>query len=616
MAKEHLHSEEQKPQIAQDLVSSIFTNPSRYIEEFMEQNIDLGQDDALGVATLRTIEQELRLRGLKRDKARPVATFITSGLNSGQYNGLFPIGSNVRINVHKNTNGEKVYARSDATNVGIRLTLYQELLEKELEELRQKSAREESAKDQKPSKRQLRQALEREKEQAKLAMIREKARILVLIQGPLTEKDFNEGLEKFKARAPQGQDIYSKVMSQKQDYFDPSGSLLHRQDVKTILAQGLDAQDWRLFLPKVRAGVIETTEILDTLAYRLAGQIVDEASSLLTETKNPQEYLHAAVKRGISPFVVYFTHILKGERVIVEEDIPPPLPTTNYHPHTMEVMSRWHLRYDPEVLIGELEQIKNIDPDLAVALGNSVFRDGATQLFGGLYTQGSISLEGKDLKKAELDSVLSEVLLPDSLLRKAIFSDLLSEVFPMQHYFAMAGDRPKYEVAGIAIYNLCGIFSEQEMEQLMLPLQNDPSKAFNQINDIKNQIGQLQAQKASIRGGDRLSQQKRNEIDKQIQMSAKELAKAISESKIPITIAGNIKAALRSRVPLKEPDPKAYGWTNKKDPKPEKFADAVSRFESLMYACPEGWYRKIPRGLIDNISTDHTRAIINRTILA
>ena len=146
---------------------NVFLKPTRFVSALQEEGVRIREGDALGVASIQTLQAELELQGVKdRNERRDIATALSGGVIGKRFNG---------IQITQLPDGQEVMYRSDLSieEVMGRHEVYKRLLDATIAEKRRPAREKEEAE---------RQRRQNEKGQSARQEIeyQEKANILLL----------------------------------------------------------------------------------------------------------------------------------------------------------------------------------------------------------------------------------------------------------------------------------------------------------------------------------------------------------------------------------------------------------------------------------------------------
>lgn len=250
--------------LMRDVVGSLFVKTARLKEGLKDLGIKLKSDEALGVATIGSIQMELELAGHSKDDRRVIATEITRRLMGGVYSTIFPAPSQESVvSIKHPVAGEGfLFYRSGlrADEAAKRFEAYQELLRQEVEVKRL------------------------EKEEARKVKSAPKQTTpsvgTIKVAGFHTRKELDQSIEQGQQTAQSG--VKYEPISYDFSPFQAPVSFLHRVDVQTILESGLTPEQLTVLLPQLRRNIALTQEDVTKFVQEAAISILGTASDKIS----------------------------------------------------------------------------------------------------------------------------------------------------------------------------------------------------------------------------------------------------------------------------------------------------------------------------------------------
>jgi hypothetical protein len=526
---------------AEGLVRSIFAEAADEgrKEVLRRAQIRLGADGAIGVATFSSLQRELTLKGFQRKESRELVREVIAGLGQGAYNRIFTEPPHI-IEESTQAGVGKLFYRNDLSPKEAikRYAIYDEILQDEIK-LRKESAEKQS------------------KGQSEVAQSISIPQTNILeIFAPYEQADVSKRTVALKLDTPQG--IVVDAINYEQRHFrDPTGSVLHRTDVKWILKKGLNPEELTGLLHRVRAGVVETTEQIEEFASEASKGILTLAGSIFDSNPNRPHLILAYSQRPLAPFLAAaiansnentnFT--LRINIPLPYEDLPASFPS--------ELMLRWGSRFDKNVLTKFTESLGEDSDPLGDRMLELLVQENADLLIEDLRNKNAATFNGNHLHFDEVKTKYAMHRLPDEILLRAMLADTIGEIFPMAYVF----EDMRRDVGFAALKKLAEQFSAQEIQGILVtPLNVD-------IVDLRTRIAELERQ--------------RQQKDQEFKAASKKYKKAL----LPV----------RNQI-VKERDDliaqqKAYKSvrTNVTEALDQKMESGKEIKEAFLYVSPSGW---------------------------
>jgi hypothetical protein len=464
MAKaERPELEELRQGKAAGLLRKVFTESSRYAGE-----LKLSPGESLGVTSRKALELELEIDGVSpKEERRKIATLATGGMRRGFYDSIF---NNFSTKIQTAKPGEtEIYYQSglESANAAFnRYEHYEALLLQEVERLRAEKAEQ-----------------KRREDEVKRARAALPPKSVLEIYAPYNQSDVTKRLISLDQDTPEGV-IVTAANFEQGHFVDPGDSLLHRMDVKRILKRGLNPEELKGLLPKLRAGIVDTTERVEMFAAEAARGILRLTDSFFDSNPDQKYIILAYSKRTLAPFLsAEIGNINTNPNLFLRANIPQPydnFPTS----YPAELMLRWGLRYSKEVAGEFAKVLQESSDELGDRLQSLLENEKAEQLLEDLRNNKEAVLNGRTIHPDEIKGKLSKQLLPDAVLLKAVMADVIGEVLPMAYLF----DDQRRDIGFESLRKLANQFSLEEIRGIL------ETQVNVDITDLRARIKELERQ--------------------------------------------------------------------------------------------------------------------------
>lgn len=542
---------------AMELARAIFVQPTRWHDPLKQIGIDLKKDEALGVATIASVQLELELANVPIEQRRKIATTITGRIIDGRLGSIFPIGSSVTLQ-RTEIDDIELYHRSDIKpqSAQARYTAYKELLDAKIAEKRRPTQQRRETKEERDRKRRKEERSVRQAERKKppLAVLK-----FLSYSSGTPENDLQSritSIEEAFQKDKKNSVVVKQVSDPTRGFEDKSARLLAPEMIDRILEKGLTPEQLERMVAVAREKLVDKLRNIEAYADGAAMQILADVGGAI-ETAHSKDFLiPITTQRSIAPLLYASLYYFNGvnspnfnneTNFVLEADFGPNYPYLSY---VNGLMHRWALRFASQTLEVHKELLENSQEPEAAFLLKVLDHNNHDDIIA-LKQGGAIEVEGKSIRLADLDAFLAPMILDDALLVHTIFADVLGALFPLP--YTLNGDRR--EIGLISISKLAQAFATEEIPQLLAPDQEDPLSQQDIAGELKNQIEALENEVKNMRGIGREASLRKNALNKKIKDLYGSLRRITTAGGKKETRGEKIKRLLRERIPEKEPKP-------------------------------------------------------------
>lgn len=551
---------------AMGLARAIFVEPTPF-QEVLREDARIKEGEALGVATTDSLLGELELAGVgDRETRRRVVTTITGAVKRGQLNGIFSdpsklIFSTTKIEVAYLPDGTELMRRNDisAKEAERRYTAYKARLDeavtkKRAVEEKKRNKKKEVKREQRINKKTISEPREQDTEPE---MIQPKTYIIVIgSQEGVKQEDLEDRIISlsgvFKRRfEEEGRSInlethrFPTTINGLQDI----SRLLLQEDIEAILKRGITREDLQYTFPAIRKEVIRVANELERDTWDKAREVAAFASLRVFDT-------------DIASFIPVFTQRVGAlallRNIVAANDDNRIDMTYNFGKRNylhlypalfIDLLQKWHARFYSDELYMYKDFLIDDTRPMAKHFINMIDHRQRRALFKELVRNGKVDFNEEIITIKDIDDLLAPLVLPDDLLLKAVYYDILGMLYPMP--YVLQGE--SRETAFVSLRLITEQFGIEEIYNILSPIVIDQ----DEIVRLGREINQKQEALSLLDKKQRDYNTKRALLQQQIVLVKQEL-NTLNDPKKKSSIAEKIRRIVGERMPLFRPDPKDY----------------------------------------------------------
>jgi hypothetical protein len=596
---------------AVDLLRAAFVLPSRFVEDLRERGVPIGDGEATGVATRRTLEQEAVRLQIPPEDIRDVVRMATGRIVKMEgYPELFPPGSDIKIVRDKTVARQgsdrreseaRDFYRLSTINVEpaeTRLRTYEELLPEDIEEYRRSLIQgkerttdkvvpvldESSIQD---------VVIDEEVEVAPIVEVEPPSVGTVRLIAPFDTSDFDKRVEVLKSSGDE------------KNVVEPIGIEMHPQpvtgvffktDLNRIVVDGISSDEFSSFIQSSRALLIQRLNGVEDHINELADEVLVRVEGNMVQPGRHVD-MPVFVIRDLAPLVA---GAIQEKNTNENVDVISEMPVSEKvegESIARSLVHNWVRRFDSTNLENSMTDISEKEPALGEAVEYLLLDDNSDELVKKIRAGETVVVGGQSIGREQLDKVLGEIYLTDEVIAKALFADVVATSYRMP-YLLKGEDQ---EAAFVKLKFLAEQFNLMEIQRMLTP-QSSISGMWEEIKSVQAQIKSVNDAiyflGTRLESNLELSRQRRNLVELRERLTRQADSRE--------TVGQTIDKTLRSKVPTKPPRRQEFsGGVNS-----EEFQKASKLYDAWMAVSPDGYKHLSERELKRMNSGANIRSIL------
>lgn len=335
--------------------------------------------------------------------------------------------------------------------------------------------------------------------------------------------------------------VRREILTDPTEAIQDKSRVLVPADIQHILQEGITREALQSLFPLLRQKIIHKADLLEEELVEVAKEINGFASLQLDA---PEEGVFVAIP-AMRVATLALVHNLiansKDDRVAVDYHIGNHSDFYDLPSHPYYILDVWHNRLYGVQLIASKNILQNDERPLAKRFVEMVSHPDRKNIFKELAKNKEVVFNDSIITLDDIDSLLAPIMLPDEVLLRAIFQDILGAAYTRPH-ISVGEDR---EAAFIALRLVTNQFGVEEIYNLLSGHEADPAARKLAVGQLQERIARTESMLSTLRKSDRIYGQTRTALSK----TKAELAGLQRQNKVLERIAGEVEQRIPGSFP-------------------------------------------------------------------